>query len=579
MSNNWDSPNFNMDYVGNRAATSENCGDFHHNEVIKAKVEKYVSLDDFCFTFGRYLTDSDYEQMMAVREIKLSGTRGLTYSARIYTTDLGQLKIYFDIRAKRVFRAKILDLNPHSHNGCISVRAKVLLIDIPKIKWVYFIDLYDFPHQARTFMKLRPESYRCRIHLSKYLTPESRLALKNERITDLLKRNIDGNNLNIKIIDFKNEIYDVDLLCDDGKSITNLISLECGDLIDYAIRPCPSVKVNDGVPNENYGFFTPIDFQPYHKTQKKQEKETKYFSAIHYFRHKLEFSLKFQQHPDIKNKIFRVMVLYWDDPQNLTLIPVDDEFSGYHHFRKTLDSHLSKSFNEVDPGAERRVFKVGQQCIYRNTADTNLYQWSRGIVIDTPAYTKLTDKILELSNKKKVNMVYKIRSIDYGNTVFRQNTQMRILTNHTAFNRIFPFSLRVKLFGVYPLANSKNGEYNKSCCNGIDVWIRDRIAEYESTGYSNFYALFRNHSETLYNKKCKMGEIHGEVTLFHRLEEYRRTLDDVFQKIKKKPPFKCLNTHLIEKGFASDVNPKSKKSSRVQLDEYLVNLLNSKRLI
>lgn len=554
------------------------CGDFYQDDEYQAKLRYVRNVDSFGFTLGQNLDGVAYDEMKACLSVRISTTNKLMYEARVYTTQLGDIKLYHERtpRYNSIYRVKILDLYPKAVDGVIVVRAKVQLLDRCCFRWVDFSNLYDYPHQARCYQNLKPEVYPCKLHLAK-TTDAQESDFVNNKFSGLLKSLEEE--ITVKIIDYEDDRYSVDILGKNGESITNRLIEKCGQVLGEKLK-MQKKDENSGEYNDGLDYlFKRVNIALYHKSRYPPKHKPRYISSVMFFRDKLIKNItENKKPPAIRNNIIRVKVLSWHNPACLSITPLDEDFANHDRFLFNLEKDLFKSFDVNDPEASKRIYKTGQEVLFKVDLDMK-QRWCRGIIVSEPSTSKVLESISDESPLvNSLDLVYKIRSIDYGFMVFRTNYDIRRVTDSAVFSRQAPYALRVKLFGVHPRPG-KSGELTSVCRNGIDRWLRSRMIEYEEDFFSYFFAIFRDEENNILKKNVNIGSIYGEITLVHRLEEYRSTYKDMYRREKKKPPFACLNTYLIEKGFASDHHPKTGRASKVQIDEYLINLLNGRRMI
>lgn len=574
--------------------------DMRRFEEFKAKLFRVVGISRFYVRHPHTLKNHDFVLMKSSLNERVPTTNRLMYLARIYTSDIGQIKIYYDNRIDRISRAKILDLMPIYENECIQIHAKLSLIDRDEIIWAPFDSLYDFTQATRFYEDLKPEILRCKLYICKNL-PKN---FDTQVIDSFFLKNAKFKEFTIKIIGFRENSYYVDLITNNGLSFCEefikeyipKIQIELSQILttpkklDSEDLEEISYQENDhNDENEmDFLFKRPSDFdreETYHKGN--------FISSLKYFRYKLRCCNKnSDSSPTIKNRLITVKIIHWFDPKHITIIPVTSDFADHECFEKELNIVITQSIvDESDLEASKRVYKRGDRCYFRNKMRNGDHEdkswphdqspWSRGVIVKVPIYTGKSFKT-GLINPN--HFVYLIRSIDYGLLCFRGAEEIRKVKDMKEFSRIGPYGLRVKLFGIHPLEkdfklqnNRIHHRFSQMCNYAMDVWIRDRI-ELDIAYVSNFYVLFRNEKNNILKENQIIGDEHAEITLFHRLDEFPRKLADVLQKVKSKPPFSCLNTELFEKGFVSD-RPVGGKSSLVQHDEYLVNYLNSLKLL
>lgn len=524
------------------------CGIYNKDERIEdISIHQSLGVNKFCF-FRKILTEEHFRMMKMATKIVYPISRALIHQARPYTTDIGQIKIYQDSQYK-VHRVKILDLYTLALSGTINPVAKVRFLDSFKEIPVNFGCLYDFPPTIRYYMDIETQIKRCRLKLYENLYEKD-----PDFIDDYFNRTVKSNKFTVEILDFEDDIYTVDLIDQQGDYLSDLIFHR---FRHKKVNSLASSRSSSDIETLFRHFLTSVDF----------------FKQKTY-----EISFTPSQ-PYIRNYLIRVKIITWHHPESFYIIPVDPSFAGHDPFRKQLDRIQKETISDEEGDDNWKTYVTNQRCFFRNDVDTKLGLWLRGVVTQTPdeyydgdIFPNDANTILYEPGK----FIYKIRSIDYGFECFRAPNAMREVRNVGRFSRLPPFALRCRLFGVDPLGHNVDErgkkEFSRPCNAEIDHWIREKISKPDNDRFSRFYALFRSNIAERYD----LNEVPTDITLFHRIE-LPSCPDDLDIKMKnqqlQKSPFDCLNTFLIDKGLVSSYMMDKQKSSDVELDEYIINLL------
>lgn len=142
-----------------------------------------------------------------------------------------------------------------------------------------------------------------------------------------------------------------------------------------------------------------------------------------------------------------------------------------------------------------------------------------------------------------------------------------------------PWFLKCKLFGIHPLDHHTDSHrehvHSNSSKDMTDYWLQERIVNKGTEAYFN--ALFKRVIDQISEDWNHVKDI-MDIIIFHRYD-YPDRPGDCIRGRRRKPRYDSLNSHLIDKGVATDCNPKTGRRSHVNLDEHFVNLLAQHELL
>lgn len=571
------------------------CGSYEKGAKIRAYVRFTRQFDSFNKFYIRtnIFKSEDFRLMKATPTFKYP-TGELKYGSRPYAINLGDIKLitrHFQNQF-RINRCKILDLKSEYHRDQVKLYAKVLLIDAGLILHDRpFSDIYDAPQAISYYLDLEPEVKPCRLNLGDSIPADYEDEEINNYFRERLRQKI-SNLLTIKILDFKDELYSVDILNEKGASfLENLKQKFDSKLERFQVDQIDSGEVDSGIGD----FYKPLILtNGTTKTKNKyclEQQGSKlnhypiqdyYPSVVTYFKRKLSNTKNPNEKISYHSQEFlRVRVLSWSEPDSIFVVPDDPEYTrGHPLFVNELKRCLSDITENSDSHkGTTENFKIGEKCLFKNVIDSTLGAWIRGVVVGMPVTDK-NGKITLPSQKDNGlcqflgdYVLYRVESIDYGFQCIRSGANMRHVKNRQMFNKLGPWSLKCRLFGVNPLEGDVNEEgereFSQSCLDAMNSWLRERLLDNGPQAF--FHILLRSDLKKI-PTGWKSAKPSAAITLFHR-HEPPYTIEDSFMPRKRKTRFDCLNSHLIDTGVASDYNFKTGVSSNVDLDHFIVNLL------
>lgn len=568
----------------------------------KARIINWNSMNHFVFKTD-ILTPDQINLMKTVRNIKYKNGSHM-HLARPHTSDLGQIKLFYDRKFSSICRCKIEDLYTTNHSGRLKLQATIMLIDRgTRLHYVYFDLLYDTPQMLSYFTDIEPETKFGRIYLGepvpKDYLDKSMDQCFNEKLRDTYKRQFI-----IKILGFEDDIYHVDLIDDEDKSFIDILrqkfdrkigELEHDNLktkilkngyvrseldVVRQMRPslCNSKKLNGSITRNGF-----------HNHSSSEPRKKRYNGVVDYYKEKfMAINDKDNSKSFLQKRFFPVKVICWDDPETFSIVPDDrDYYTNHDAFTKNLAtickfSNNRKQVEEVERG---RLFSMGQKCLFTNEYDCKLGKWLRGVIIEVPRTTKngnlsTIDETRDKNGLDSTNSpreidtekyVYKVRSIDYGFQCVRSPSFLKHVQDDKEFLRMGPWSLKCRLFGIHPVnyETETSSGYPSFCLETIDCWMRTKISD--NTKFSQLSVLFRTNILDLPDT-WQSDESKVDITLFHRHEPPYRIEESMMPR-RRKSRFDCLNWFLVERGLVTDHIPELKVSSNVELDQHIVNLL------
>lgn len=511
------------------------CGFYKRGSTIKTRLISVRDLNYFFF-FQRSLDDQKRELVRSLPEH--------CSPSRPYSTRVGDIKIYSD-ENNIGHRCRIVNQYSHSSYGILQVYVEIFLIDtVKRLKNIHFSRIFDLPLSLDS---IEPEAVMARLDI--YLDNESRA---NEIFLREVKVGVD---VDLKILDYQDGLYHVDILQSDESMIDKLVMLQLGAM---------SVGEDSAI-SSDYTSISSTLSQPAYRCCNAPifNGGAKQFFAAHLWRHVHSWS-----NPEIGRYLFRVKLLYWADPHTIFIIPdIHDYFKTHLKFRDTLDRHCS-SLTSQD--VSNRNYTVGDCCFVRNNADHRLGQWLRAIVLKK-SKVKISKKMVDVdrianSNLVKLNpdqSVYNVRLIDFGFEWIKSSIEMRPVKDKKLFRSKGPWALNCRLFGVFPLtvqSNLTGQSFVDSCSDMVDDWIQGR-SEDDCDRCGAFYVVF--HSPLRSSNNGWLKPVH--VALYHRFETEggSEELDSTIECAK----LSCLNVYLVENGYASQFNPTKGRNSEILLSQ------------
>jgi len=541
------------------------------------------------------------------------------YKSNPHNCDIGELKIYRDYKGGDPYRCKILDL--YFYHSPKRLSADILLIDEGQtLTNVWFDHIYDYSHSSSYCRDLEQEARPARLCLSDVYLFSS---YKNLEIDDYFRKIISRQSAyKVKIVAHHDGYLLVDIISSDGEYISSKINQQFPEVMSkYAKLDQPDDGISDAyIPmvmlnkkSHNSGSnVTRINQNESDRTQsiprfpskidEKKETTFRYLGALDYFRSKLA---PYNKRPLNSSKLSRqflgAKVISWYDPHAISIIPDDREYNKSHKHFKASIANLSPIKNLDEPNHQyfkkNKPFHINELVIFKSSSfsDENLSEWLRGIVVAISFYDrnnlsiggksvdpetdgKYLEELVDDGIIAVDDIVYRVRSIDYGYQCRSSHFSMRHLTGKDLddFKSIGPWSLTCSLYGVYPLLSNGTGnrsanEYSITCIGMMDSWLRERILDNRKN--ADFHVIFHSDLRSLWTSQVFKDKM-IRISLFHRYEPpFTLSLDMDYLSKQKRTYYHSLNWFLVESGLASDSRDVKERSSQVQLEECIVNKL------
>lgn len=552
---------------------------------VEVEINRFPSIDGF-YMRSKFLTHEDYKLMETARKIRFNKTGALMYAARPYTTEIGEIKLFFPFPDEPC-RCQIKDMYTIAVYEELRVYVDIFMIDKGyHVSQIPIHMIFDFPQRINYYKDLKPEASLARLYLGHPIPDDYKDAEIDEYFCETM-RNSSRKNFLIKILDYKQETYYVDIIDAKKNSVIQHIREKFKNKVEkFEDKLIDAGNIDDlaYIYQRSFHNFKPIEIpRKTYCLSKIVKKKTKHYNGVLDYFKQLENDINMSDDRSkfyLMKHLYRVKVLRWRHPEEFYIIPDDPEYANIHeNFKRELDAYgqLFEKDKE-DSIHSQRTYKLGQKCLFQNEIDSSLSKWLRGVVIEVPkidcGFLKITTTQYEASYS--AHLVYRIRSIDYGFQCERTSANLRpVDEKDRLFYKREPWSLRCRLFGIDRLRHELDlyheQGFSDSCLRTIDNWVRMRTYTDRS---AFFYILFRNDVF----KTPKLSPHHEpstEISLFHKLE-LPCSLTDSFSG-KQKYRYDSLNSYLINKGLVSDHMHKLDKSSHVDLDEYIINFLENSR--
>lgn len=555
-------------------------------EHIVARLLNCHGINEF-YLHHKVLTDDNNTDI--TEAVNLIGDNGeYRYKANPLNSDVHDLKLYKDIKNQKIHRCEILDLYcAKKDQFCLRLCVDILLIDIgQRLNSVWYDHIYDYGQTVAHVKDMEPEYKRARLYLGDLKIIEDCGNQVDNYFIRLINKN---SHHRIKIIDCQDEVYTVEILNDDGKSISS-----------HIVDRFPKMFVGVEVKRRDIGLdnFLPIEKNYNHCSTR----SSKFRGALNYFKTKsnsineLDLTKSY-----VSKRFFKVRIISWYDPGDLAIIPADKAyFESYQNFKNLLENMpLIKNAESHDYNQDK-PFQLGEFVLFMNSSfDPNLGKWLRGVVISISFYNQNhlsigtghkevytnrnnIEQMIEDNVIAPDDVIYRVRSVDYGYQCRSSHFSMRHLTakDLQAFRSIGPWSLPCSLFGVHPLDSDQSGKKSKSgfslsCAGMMDSWLRERILD--NGRLAAFHVLFRTPIKMIETHQVFSQKV--DISLFHRYEPQPISITESYLKLQRKTYYHNLNWFLVDTGFASDSSSLESKSSQVQLEEYIVNKLVKRNML
>lgn len=567
------------------------CGWYKENTIIKdVQIIDFRGSHEFHFS-KRILTPEQLEVMRATPSI-MTNTGQQAHLANPYHANIGQFKLYY--QEESISRCQILDLFCQPSRGRLKLFASIHLYDEnTKLQCVDYSLIYDYPHNIQYIKDVEPETKAARLNIDKEDTERQDEVEKFFAL--LMQGHVNGDRYDIKIMDYKDNKYFVDLIGSHDQSAIDLITKKFGNM-----RPTYGRDSPDYVKPQLSPVCYPVSsmFQPKVFPELKRgagSKTNPRGGALSFLKSLLK-SNEASNFSYTKKRFFQVKVVDWMDPNHLTVQPAHKDYvQNFGRFVNAIQS--LKCVQQANKSDYRRddPFRVGEHVLFKNTScDQELGQWMRGVVVSTSCYNDhgmaihhITDDhlqdykvLVDLVERKMIiadDLLYLVRSVDFGYHSRSSQANMRHLKDLKEFKTLGTWALRCRLFGINHSPSDVINEwavqqYSSSCRDVMDGWVRNRILD--RGRIASFHVLFRTDIES--RSVENSYDYQFDVTLFHRSVPSELP----FMPILHRTRFDCLNWHLVDCGLASDgCRHDPDESSQIQLDYYIVNKLVSQNMI
>lgn len=546
------------------------------------------------FIHTRLLRQNDIKNLELTTT--LQGDSGnLLYRANQYHADIGELKIYKDNNG-RAHRCKIIDMYcAKKDTPSIRLCVDILLIDAGiEIYMVWYDNIFDYNQLTSHCINIEPEVKLARLGIKEEPKDENKvnslfkyLVTKSKRHSIKLKSEDDDGCLR------------VDVILDDGKSLVDIIN----DEIDIQNIQFKKLAIQATI-GQNITRPTSARYKQEQRRfgtlNNKCKPESKfprnYLGASSYFNLMVDSTERdrtLQHH--VPQSFFKVKVISWYDPENISIIPADDTFiKTKSEHRQLLENTKVIKFADTLRYGEDQPYQIGEIILFKTSLfeKENLGRWLRGIVVSTSVYSghylsstgsKSNSSYASLMKMVEQNIidlsdiVYMVKSIDYGYQCRSSHYSMRHLRpkDLEAIAFVPPWSLSCSLFGVYPLHSGTTDKssvdkkkFSSTCIHVMDSWLRERTMDDNRLAF--FHIFFRDQIRGYDFFKTPNEKI--TVSLFHR-HEPPYTFYESYKLSQRSTYFHNLNWFLVDTGIASDSANYAGESSQVQLEEYIVNKL------
>ena len=575
-----------------------------------AKLTGIKGVNDFYFCVN-ILTEEDRQDL--TDSITITADSGVPlFRSNPYNCNLGDIKLYKSENGS-VLRCKILDMyctdrgNPKALRLCVDLS----LIDSGRrVDSVWYDRIFDLGQVVGHCLQLEPEAKPAVLDID-YTLLEGRDNKIDKIFRDFLANSKEHK---VKIINHQGGLYHVDIILPDGESLASLMNKYFSELSQGSVLKKKVICDNYRADEDQVHFFSLPIIYPIQSRDSKALKANRksrydsdrrpprYVGALEYFKKKLN-DLRFNDSRMFSwnsKRFFQVKVISWLDPDNISIIPDDEDYIRSHtSFRQTLDGMpcVGRAENESEL-MSMQPFGLGEKVLFKNTyLDPALGNWLRGTVIAMSFYGKNNlsvhssgrDPKRNLSNIRQMikdgilspdDVVYRVKAIDYGYEIRSSHFSMRHLTkaDEESLSRIVPWSLSCSLYGVYPLPTFsapdklKKGKHSISCIGMMDSWLREQILTNSRIMFFNIF--FRTPIRTL--DAAHLDQMKIEISLFHR----HQTANPIVKQLPKhlmvptkSAYYRNLNWFLVELGVASDSPDYDSESSQIQLEECIVNKL------
>lgn len=568
------------------------CGLYERNTVLNNVTIRPIEneLNKF-HIITKNLSDKDRDLMRVVPKMTI-GKGASMYLSNPYNSDIKQIKLFLDATDK-IHRCKILDITCKCYDATLRLGTNILLIDTGKtLNCVSYNQIYDFPQRIDHLRLVPPESKLGRLDI-----PHECDNIKN--INELFKKMISSQSVfDVRICSYEDEIYQVDIISKEEPSFAQCLYKQVPYLSpdsnsnshkgckDDPFIEIPTFSRQEKGPNR----LLRISYQYRRAQQPKYESAPIYSGAIDYFKRRLAFQKSHRSsEPETSKEMLRVMPLYWSSPNHIAVVPLDKDYAaGHDQFIDSLKRLKCINSAEKIEYLRSKPFEPGEFVVFKNVFEDNkLGPWLRGIVVSMSPYSEhnlvksqpLTYRekienfkiVQQLIKDKKLDpetLIYRVRSIDYGRECRCSPVNMRHVMDLKEFKQVGTWSVRCRLFGVYPAMDKR--QFSRNCIDLVDLWIRGKIIEDGLT--AGFHILLRsflgagNHMDN-FDKPMW-------ISLFHR---HTPLTDNMYFLRPKRVQFECINCILVEQGIAS--SSVGSIRSNILLEDHVIRTLVKHELI
>lgn len=569
------------------------CGVYAQNTVVRGVQIINVKGSHKFYLHQNILTREQQAIMLETPTIRFRNNQQV-YAANPYHADIGDLKLYFN--GTIIQRCQIKDLYCYPSNSRLELVAVIDLYDKPEaIQHVEYSTIFDYPQRIRYFKDIETETKEARLHLGEQVPEIFRDAEVEEFFAELVQGHAEHKLYNVVILDFKNNVYYVDLIGDNEQSAVTLMLQKFGSTKFRHFMDCQSPDSMNS--SDSLEPFYPVRrmLPPKRATiAMDNSRNRRLFNrggALAYFKSLLSSIDQNDLSTSYTSKRFlKVLVIDWLDPDHITVQPAAQEYyAQFEEFIKAIQNLNCVKQADMYHYKKDVAFRPGEHILFKNVScDRQLGKWLRGVVVSVSCYNNnslvvahtTTDslqnhKVVSGLIEKKIldpdDLIYVVRSVDFGYHCRSSQFNMRHLESIKEVRTIGTWGLRCRLFGVNLLPGDNKNEWSvpkhsKLCVDVMNSWIRERILN--SSRVSHYHALFRSDLE---NRQVWDSYDHlYDTTLFHRSEP------DWINSLRRRARFDCLNWHLVDCGIASDAcrnNPE--ESSNIQLDQCIIDKLVS----
>lgn len=584
------------------------CGLYHKGTIIKDVDIVFFSQDERrhggteFHVRHKLLSEKDRDFIQGVPNVKIGGNHKM-YQSNPFNADIGLIKLYQDPNTEEVHRCVIDDIycGPPKRQY-LYLLATITLIDLGQSLTCDYEQIFDYSQRTGHLMDVEPEALSARLYLP------GKDSDRTQRLHKILKDMISNKSgadkkYYIKILGYKDKIYEVDVITELEESFLNSHAPEDTCSSSLTSAGCSNTDGDNSSAN-SFGQFSEtfpsarrergIKTLPRRRdrdsiistlTSSRREVAPNFIGAMNYFTYHLTRSHA-PGSSYISNRLSKVMLLDWYEPDLIAILPYDKVYS-HEKFRAKLNSlKCVQQAGDLKNKIEKKVYKPGEFVFFKNVfRDIDLGLWLRGVVVSIGCHNhhnlicaqRRTDQakldnfntIVRLVNEGKLcpdDILYRVRSVDYGCEARSSSLNMRVVSDLHEFKSVGTWSLRCKLFGIYPFKGDQ-GEFADHSIDAFDSWIRHKFDE-DDTGFRVLFKSFLNSADvqTSFDKLI-------DITLFHRFDQPCDAAKSLADLMKPKlARYSCLNWHLVYHGLVESSN-ESGTCSNIQLEDHVIQRL------